>query len=175
MTNTLPTIKLGLMAAAAFGMTAVASNADAKPYWPYHRGKTRITRYQYRQMKRADRRKAHRDFRNLDKQRNGVLTRADLVPRRHRLYRYERRYTNRGYRRVRDYRNRKNFRRRRAGIRHWRNLRRIADRNYDGRVTRYEFTRARRLMFDSRIRRNYVVTGSYRRAPHRNPYKRTRF
>lgn len=182
MTNIPNKLKLGLMAFAAMGMTAAASSAEARPYRPYHH-KQRITKHQYRVMKRANRRKARRDFRNLDKHRNGVLTRADFVLPRRYSYRYEWRRTSHGWHRVRvrDYRRthvRHNRRQRRAMMRKWNQLRRVADTNHDNRVTRHEFIRARRLIFERKIRHHYIVMNRYRtpyRVPYQNPYRRTRF
>lgn len=165
MTKKLDKLKLGLMAFAAFGLTAgVASSVDASPY----KRKQRITEHQYRTMKRANLRDAMRDFTRMDINRDGRLSRRDFIRYQRPQYRWQR--TRTGWRRV-------PVRTQRVDTRKWRELRRTADVNRDRRITLSEYRRARTRGFERRIAANYIVMRTYRPnrpLPPHTPYRPAR-
>jgi len=144
-----------LLMAATFGATILgaAATADAKPNFdpagphykpskPYNNlHKPYLSQARYQQMRASTRRKAVRDFRRIDRNRDGFITRRE-----YRL-RYRTRSSN-------QYRTRSTLRR---NMRSWRILLSKADFNKDRRVSSWEMSTMRLRVFQAHVRANYSM------------------
>lgn len=134
--------KLGLLALAAFGATALgmAGSAEAAP------GKRRVTKAQFTQIQNAHLAQAMMDFKRMDKNGSGVLNRADFASV---SMSYQWKRTPAGWRKlpVRSVKVDAKYHQ----------LLRTADFNKDGQITYSEYRRARLIGFNRNIAPSYIV------------------
>ncbi len=132
--------KLGIIALAAFGVTTLAAgSADAKTYKPHEVRPHGIENY--RALKHRQVKQIKRDFKNLDTNKDGVLTHSDGITKTKVGYKWKR--VRRGWKRVPVYRSKYSNT--------VRGVINISDYNWDRKVTFREYKRVRIIGWHARL------------------------